>query len=334
MNKKKETKFKRPFSRATAEPKNEVMRPKTARERIETLRNAGVDVSHLFAMQGANGGECIASNKGGNLAILEENDPIFNQIIGQGTVPNRRLFRRWVMAQMFHMMTHVPYGQTEPIGVTAMIHNLGYEYQWKMVLKELYAQMKMEGRDAENFADRNRWFNVGVVEAMAKDYIKQLKERIDSLPAKRCKGIPYKRVGGNDIFVSDLQKKLYLPLHIAAMRISRVRNAAQLHQATKEFDDRRLKMAWNTPQSKEWVDAYKGAGAFFTMQNLIRFHNCLLVDDRGRRLNKHLSLALLSARAELYKAGEGWRLFALLKKMLDDNGIDPGRKMAEWRKRK
>lgn len=62
------------------------------------------------------------------------------------------------------------------------------------------------------------------------------------------------------------------------------------------------------------MDAYKGAGAFFTMQNLIRFHGCTAVNDRGRRLDKYQSLTFLSAKAEEYKNGEGWRLLAVLKK--------------------
>jgi hypothetical protein len=308
--------------------------PKTAQERIEALRNAGVDVGNLFAMRGANGGEFVASNKDGKLSILDENDPIFNYIRGQGTVPNRRLFRRWVMAQMFHMMSHVPYGQREPIGVTGMIHRLGYEYQWKMLMNELYAQMKMEGGDARNFADRNRWFNTGVVTAMAKGYIDALRKRVDALPKKRCKGIPYKRVNGRDIFVSDLQSKLYNPLLMAMRRIEQTRNAAQLYNMAKKFNEMRIPMAWDTPQCKEWVDAYKGSGAFFTIQNLIRFHNCTIIDDAGRSLDKHRSLAFLSAKAEMYKNGEGWRLLAVLKKMLDDNGIDIAKKTAEWRRKR
>ena len=52
------------------------------------------------------------------------------------------------------------------------------------------------------------------------------------------------------------------------------------------------------------MDAYKGAGAFFTMQNLIRFHGCTAIDDSGRRLDKYQSLAFLSAKAEEYKNGE------------------------------
>lgn len=308
--------------------------PKTADERIAALRDAGVDVSNLFAMKGANGGEFVASNKNGNLSILDDNDPIFSYITSHGTVPNRRLFRRWVMAQMFHMMSYVPYGQREPLGVTAMIHRLGYEYQWKMLMNELYAQMKMEGKDAANFADRNRWFNTGVVLAMASHYIEELKKHVDTLTEKRCKGVPYKCVGGQNIFVSDLLTKLYIPLSSAVWDIANAKNASQLYYATKKFNDIRHKMASDTPQSKEWFNAFKGSGAFFTMQNLIQFHNCVAIDDSGKRLNKCQSLAFLSAKAEQYKNGEGWRLLAVLKKMLDDNNINIKKKVAAWRKRR
>lgn len=308
---------------------------KTAQERIEALRNAGVDVSHLFAMKGANGGEYIASNKNGILAFLDDDDPIFNQIITQGTVPNRRLFRRWVMAQMFHMLSCTPsHRSREPFGVTYMIHRLGYEYQWKMLMDELYAQMKMEGRDPENFADRNRWFNAGVVVNMAEDYIEKLKEHVNALKNRKCKGILYKRVSGRNIFVSDLDIKLYQPFYTAMTRIKQAKNATSLYYAAKKFDDMRIRMVSSTPQSKAWVDAYKGSGAFFTMQNLIRFHNCIALDDKGKRLDKYQSLAFLSAKAEEYKNGGGWRLLAALKKMLNDNNIDIKKKMAEWRKKK
>lgn len=308
--------------------------PEKAEERIEALRNAGVDVSCLFAMRGANGGECIASNKGGKLVVLDDNDPLFDIIISQGTVPNRRLFRRWVMAQMFHMLSETDYRSREPLGVTCMIHYLGYEYQWKMLMNELYAQMKMENKDPESFIERNRWFNIDVVVTIAMDYTVQLKERVDALKVRKCKGIPYKRLGNRNIFVSDLHSKLYSPLNTAIARIRKAKNAAQLFDAAKKFSDMRIRMPHNTPQSKAWMDAFKGAGAFFTMQNLIRFHGCVAYDDRKKRLNKYQSLAFILAKAEEYKDGEGWRLLAVLKKMLSDNNIDIKKKMAEWRKSK
>lgn len=307
--------------------------PQKAEERIEALRNAGVDVSCLFAMRGSNGGECIASNKGGKFVVLDDNDPLFDHIISQGTVPNRRLFRRWVMAQMFHMMSQTAYRSKEPLGVTSMIHSLGYEYQWKMLMDELYAQMKMENRDPASFTERNRWFNAGVVAAMAKDYTVQLKERVDALKVRKCKGVPYKRICGRNIFESDLVVKLYYPLDMAISRIKQAKNATQLYNAAKNFNEMRIKMPSDTTQSKSWVDAYKGSGAYFTMQNLIRFHNCVAIDDAGKRLDKYQSLAFISAKAEAYKDDEGWRLLAVLKKMLSDNNINIKKKMAAWRKK-
>ena len=307
--------------------------PEKAEERIEALRNAGVDVSCLFAMRGANGGECIASNKGGKLVVLNDNDPLFDIIISQGTVPNRRLFRRWVMAQMFHMMSYTSYRSKEPLGVTEMIHRLGYEYQWKMLINELYAQMKMESKDPESFIERNRWFNANVVEAMARDYTIQFKERVDALKVRKCKGIPYKRICNRNIFVSDLAVKLYYPLDMAMARIRQARNAAQLYTAARIFNNLRIKMTFDTPQSKAWVDAYKGSGAYFTMQNLIRFHGCVAYDDGENRLDKTQSLDFIQIKAMMYANGEGWRLLAVLKKMLNDNNIDIKKKMATWRKK-
>ena len=307
--------------------------PKGARERIEALRGAGVDVSCLFAMQGAEGGEYIASNKDGKLTILDDNDPIFGSIMAQGTVPNNRLFRRWVMAQMFHMMSYTHYCEKEPAGVTEMIHRKGYDYQWKMLLNELHAQMKMEHKDITGFAERNRWFNLDVVLAIASDYVNALKKHVGNLETRKCKGVPYKRIHGRNIFVEDLQSKLYYPLSIAITHIRHALDATQLYNAVRQFNDRRIRLPWGTPQSKAWMDAYKGAGAFFTMQNLIRFHGCTAVNDRGRRLDKYQSLAFLSAKAEEYKNGEGWRLLAVLKKMLADNNINIKKKMAAWRKK-
>ena len=307
---------------------------KTVQERIDTLRNAGVDVSCLFAIQGANGGDYIASNKGGRLVILDDNDPIFDQIMAQGTVHSPNLFRRWVMAKMFYMMSYTPYRHKEPVGVTSMIHRLGYEYQWKMLMNELNAQKKMESRDPVNFADRNRWFNADVVSMMAEDYIVQLRNRVNNLKEKKCKGVPYKRINSRNIFLSDLQAKLYSPFFVAAARIKQAKNISQLYNATQKFNDMRIKMSHDTPQSRAWIDAYKGSGAFFTMQNLIRFHNCIAINDDGKRLDKYQSLAFISTKAEMYKNEEGWRLLAVLKKMLDDNNINIKKKMAEWRRKK
>lgn len=99
----------------------------------------------------------------------------------------------------------------------------------------------------------------------------------------------------------------------------------------KKFNGLRIKMPHGTIQSAVWIDAYKGSGAFFTMQNMIRFHNCFVVNDFGKQLSKNNALSFLNKKAEEYKK-EGWRLIGVLKKMLDDNNIDVANKIREWRK--
>lgn len=104
-----------------------------------------------------------------------------------------------------------------------------------------------------------------------------------------------------------------------------------LWKAVKKFNGLRIKMPHDTIQSAVWIDAYKGSGAFFTMQNMIRFHNCFVVNDFGKQLSKNNALSFLNKKAEEYKK-EGWRLIGVLKKMLDDNNIDVADKIREWRK--
>ena len=80
--------------------------------------------------------------------------------------------------------------------------------------------------------------------------------------------------------------------------------------------------------SDAFINAYKFTGAFFTMENFILFSNCFLWNG-CIKLNKEASLKLLTQKAEEYKT-EGWKLFGLLKKFLEDNKIDPDKKIEQW----
>ncbi len=71
----------------------------------------------------------------------------------------------------------------------------------------------------------------------------------------------------------------------------------------------------------------------FTLQyrSAVAFGRAEQVFDEG---DKDRSLVFLSLQADRYKNGGGWRMLAMLKKMLDDNGIDVAKKMKEWRNSK
>lgn len=301
-----------------------------AEAKIEALRKAGVNVDNLFSMKGINGQEIIARMNDGELSIVPEDDPIFSAIFAGGAVPNSRLFRRWVMAQVFHMLSyHGYYGES---GFVAALQRKGYKYQWKMVLEELRVQVKLAENDVENFIARNRWFNREVVAKMCDDYILKLRNHVSKLTIRHCKGIPYVKLKRTNVFSSDLNAKVYKPLTEAAIQVANATTPWKLFQAASQFFYLADKwwMVYDTPMSQVFKDAYKGAGAYYTMKNLILFHKATFKNGCVK-LSQQKSLRLLEDKATEY-SDEGWRLFGLMKKLISDSNINIERKMAEWRK--
>ena len=311
--------------------------PTKAIDRIEALRKAGVDVSCFFAMSGANGGEFVGKNVDGVVSMLSDDDPIFDCIRQQGDVYNPKLARRWVMSQMFHMLARENKNYlNRTISITEQIRQRGYDYMWKQLEDELYAQYKMaQHGDKENFEDRNRWFNKELVVVMLEDYRYQLHLHVKHhVKVQKCKGNPYKRICGEDVFVDKIQKKVFVPIEELKAKVSNSQSPSQLYWLVYDFNRKmRKQRGWEPKQCAAWLDAYKGAGAFFTMQNLIRYHGCVTVLEQGQRLSKNGSYIWLKGMADQYK-GEGWRVLGALRKFLKDNHIDINKKMAEWRKKK
>lgn len=300
-----------------------------AQAKIEALRAAGVNVSNLFSMQGADGSDVLVRRKGGFFQPVPDDDPIFAAIITGKTVPNRRLFRRWVMAQMFHMLTQKRYEEYRPMGFTEALNQKGYKYSWEMTVEEFRVQAKLFINDKENFAERNRWFNKEVAIAMAEHYIVQLENHIKTLKKRKCKGVPYVHLYKRDIFVSDLPAKVYRPLYHALDNIRGARTPQNLYSALAKFHSEIKKtwLAYGTPQSPAFKDAYKGVGAFYTLKNLILFHGCQFPTAP----TPHLSMGILYGYAN-DKNLEGYKMLGILKEFIESNHINIEAKMAEWRK--
>lgn len=306
-----------------------------AAKKIQAMKAAGINVSNLFAVANAEGVEVIARLENGKLNILDDNDPVFVAIIKGGAVPNRRLFRRWVVAQVFHMMTQKKWGSDKPMGFLNALQAKGFRYSWEMLIEEIRVQAKLEVLDQENFIQRNRWFNKDVAVNMAIDYLKQLNEHVEQRKrrCKRCKGNPYITLNGNDIFVDDLRKKVFNPLERCARQIKGAKNMTDLYRAVVGFYQivKEMYSPYSLVMSPAFKDAYKGAGGYFTMRNLIMFHGCKMLSSKGNPLVESSSLRELDKLAEVYKNGEGWRMFGAMKELIANNGIDIEAKMNEWR---
>lgn len=301
-------------------------------ERMENLKANGIDTSKYFTVNLPNGLAknstiTLTINENGEYAIVntsENNDPILNEIIESGYVRNTKLHRRFVMAQMFSMLNYVSY-TGEYSGYNDCLKKMyGYEYTLKMMLEEVRVLSKLEVQDTESFKERSHFFNKTVIIAVMEDYLNKLIEYVDKLPIHKCKGVPYKRIKGKDIFVSDFDKKIYFQIREYISYIRLARNYATIYRVLSNFMNKKniIKLPYGTPKSKEWIDAYKGAGAFYTLKNLVLFHDCgIITEPYGVVVRKGDAMDYLNRKLDEYQ-GEYYRMFALMKKVIEDNGIN------------
>ena len=314
-----------------------------AQMRLEALKAAGVDVSKYFPL----GDDQLIKIENGAAVPVDMDDATINevgkQIVEGGYVSNWKLFRRWVMSQMFHMLRDMDKnGRT----FNDVLQHKGYEYQWRMLENELYAQMKMAAHgDHENAGARNRWFGGFVAADMAYDYIKKLRKYVDNnliYKVKKdahgnvkktykhtCKGNPYVRLQNEDIFVADLEKKVYAPLGNLARKMYDSNTYKEVYDAVHEFNKKRKHLAWDTKQADAFITAYKGSGSYYTMRNLIMFHGARFMKN-GRKMSETDSLKELESKANLYDE-EGWRMLGVLKQLIKDNNISVQGKILEWK---
>ena len=302
------------------------------KKRGDALKAAGIDTSKYFAIPKLDGTEQLMTYDANGIPVaVDADDPIVQSILGKGTVPNRNLFRRWVMSQVFHGLTAKGYNG-RVVGFTEWLNRHGYKYQWEMLVEELRVQARLyKNGDMENFRARNRWFDKALALGMAYDHIEQMRKDANDRPQHKCKGVPYVKYDNVNYFVSDIEKKLIEPMRGYALKIQTAKNPQQLYEAVKQFcNHAHLNVAGVFKQNSEWKDSYKGMGAYATMQNLLRFHGCTFPKGNDFYERNRDALDMLELAAKTYANGEGWRLFGLMKQMLDENGIDIEKKMKLW----
>ena len=294
-------------------------------ERMEKLNEMGISTDKYFTVALDNGTQVhLIIDENGNPKKVD--DVICNQIIEDGYVRNTKLHRRFVMAQMFQGLNYISWDKKRS-GYNEWLKRFGIKYQFDMMLEEVRVLSKLEVRDWETFRERSNFFTKEVVAKTMFDYIEKLKANIENKHTYKCKGIPYKKVAGRDIFVDDLNKKIYAPMRNDIYKVQMARNYIEIYKALQNFMRKMITLPWTTNKSKDWIDAYKGEGAYYTLKNLIMFHKC------GIMVGYHMvygieAVNVLNERLYEYK-GEGWRMFALMKKVIADNNFDFHKRMNE-----
>ena len=314
------------------------------KERMEKLNNAGVNTGKYFTLDlpdGLRPGAKISLviDDNGNPMVVTDNytkentifadDYVANQIIEDGYVRNTKLHRRFVMAQVFQMLNYVSWDGRYRGYNDCLKRNYGYDYTLKMMLEEVNVLSKLEVRDRESFEERSHFFTKNVVIAVMEDYLEKLKKHVDGLAVHKCKGVPYKKVKGKNIFVDDLNKKIYFPIQNDIRRMKYAKNYTEMHRILKSFMNGMIKLPYDTPKSKVWIDAYKGEGAFYTLKNLAMFHDCAVpVYGTNKVVRGIEAVDYLKVVLDEYK-GEGYKMFALMNRVIEYNKFDFYKRLKE-----
>lgn len=314
--------------------------------RMETLNKAGIDTSKFFDVKLPSGDTIKMTMNDQGIPVVVSDD-ILKQIYDDGFIDNGHLFRRWITAQTFSALNYKSW-RTRDTGYDAYVRECyPYEYQFKMTIEEFRVLNKLEKKDPEAFEERRHFFTGRVGIALAEDYLAKLKEYIDKLPVRHCKRVPYKRIKGVDIFVEDLEKKVYMPVKLKIHRMKYADNYYEYWKDLKKFyEEMPVKLPGDTAKCKMWIDAFKGAAGYYSLQNLIRFSGCNIyytVNKWGSPVNNNVYYGettttvyhagveadnFIKSKLDEY-AGDGYKFMAMLKKCIKDNDFDFYKKMKE-----
>lgn len=292
--------------------------------RIKKLAEKGIDTSKYFTVSLPNGNEAIMTmNDAGVPEVVNIKDDIETSIIENGYVRNTKLHRRWIMAQTFRMLNHKG-KSAEQDGYNDYLHKYyGYMYQFKMTLDELKVLAEIYKDGDSCYYERSTFFTKDVVVALCDDYIEKLKRIINAKKVKHCKGIPYVTIKHKDYFVVDLDRKFYKKYENALYKIENSCDVKDLYYNFKHFYSlvKNIQIPYNAKKCNAWVSAFKGAGGYYTLKNMLMYHDCYIVsNETGEVLKGDTAISYIDSFLQTYK-GCGWRYLAMLRQCISDNNF-------------
>lgn len=171
--------------------------------------------------------------------LFDNDDPILNELKKGGFIRNPELFRRWITAQTFRLINN-PKGWTY-----AVKQKYNIDYVFNQTKRELALQINLTKKGVT----RDKRYTFFTFESFKSIFR-------DLMTYNLC---------------YDKDKKAHY-----SMIIKDVDNYSDLFAVVDS-----LKWVFNrkvTDYPKEWLNCFKGAGAYYTLQNIIRTHGFLIRD--------------------------------------------------------
>lgn len=259
-------------------------------EQLRAMEEMGIDTSKFTVCVPLN--EIDGSFKKVDLSITPVEDKQLNH----------SAFRRWITAQTFRMLNYVSYDKKSKGWEAYLRDNYSYIYQFKMMIDEFKRMEKIKKTDKEEFERRLYFFNKNVVLEVCGNCL------------DTC--------GMSDDARNKLQAIYESIMNTKYEDIDSLR--ALLIAFTKIVESRQVKIPRNAKKCKRWKEAFKGSGAYYTVVNLILYHDVRVYDSWNCEfLNKNESLEYVEGELVKYYIERNiWKMHYFMKKLLDDNDFD------------
>lgn len=306
-------------------------------ERLDALKNAGIDVNAFIAMGIPAGTKVTIDTPDGKVEWFLE------QMENMDAIKADPYYSRWTMAQVFDVLRS---GKSIP---EYLKHSVAkpYMYQFTQTLDRLREIQKLPVASERRKA-LEHFFTPAVAMSLARGYMDDLHKYVDGLKVRKHRGTPYKRIHGfGDVHCKDIEGVVFRELERAFDKMDRYqRNLGTFIPAFSYFIDNMVKFDTSElPLNKHFISAYQGRGAYLTLTGLVEFHGCKVWkrDESWRRvkqypMSKETSLKAIHEKVdELQSWARKWfnhmpewyMLWGMMKEVIKDNNFDFYKKMAE-----
>lgn len=288
-----------------------------AQERLNALAEQGFDTSSYVLISSPSGTEKLMQWSGSDLIESNSNNEIYKKIMCEGWVKNSHLWRRFVTAQTFKIMR-------DNSSYENYLRKTGWKYQWKTLIHELRVLGAMQRDDDPELNRRGRFMNSQIVADFVNSYERALIRGWNSKEPHfyRHTTQVWKSIYGHKFFYDELAvyvSELFKDSSFedCLIKYGYFGTATKLEELFKKVYRVQADNHFISPKFAEW---YKAIGAYYTLDNLIKFHDVKIYDDAGLLLTREGSLQLLESKTNASIANrKTYRIMGLLKETVGKN---------------
>jgi len=291
----------------------------TREERLNALMNAGINtddfISVMIPKNLKENQRIVLSVKDGKIdAALDE---VEEKIKRDGYTACTKLYRRWICAQMLRILTEIE-NTGSNFNKYARLH-YGMKYRFHTVEHECEVLAKLQKEDPESFSERKVFFSPNVIENIYYEYGMALIRAWNVEKEHKCKGKQYKHIGHKNMFIDDFSYTMQKYGMFRGM-ICNMDDYAKLSEIVHKLNNIIFDIDFDTSDGiKQWIEAFKGNGAYYTLKNLVLFHDCVITNyDDGHLMKGEEAFKWMQSKLNVY---EGYQWLALLEKCVKTNNV-------------